>query len=274
MQLPSSLVKEFAKMTNDTPERKKESTVYGTVVKDGDNYFVRLDGSDILTPIDMAMDAEAGDRVIVMIKDHKAVITGNITSPASARKNTYIKTINDTLLLYGLDAVGIRSDSQVNDDVYRAEVVVNTEDDDNPIVQIQTYKVGSTTNQRIFRVSMADGVLINGDKVNTNNDYYRVGTVTLKGKIRAGNVKTYSVNLTKVPSGYVLAGIFEPRIITPTTGEFTINNISWNSTAINVNIGNYELYEITFEIRLTWLALKVSASSNVGNEIINLPDDT
>lgn len=93
MDLSNDLISQFVKVTKvETP--KKEKTVYGTmVIKSDGKQYVKIDGSSTPepTPIDTTVDAANGDRVIVMIKDHKAVVTGNITSP-SARDSVLKKT--------------------------------------------------------------------------------------------------------------------------------------------------------------------------------------
>ena len=86
MRLPSNLISEFVKITNDREKEPKETTVYGNIVKNGDSVYVRLDGSNALTPVVTTTDALAGERVTVLIKNHTATVTGNITSPA-ARTN-------------------------------------------------------------------------------------------------------------------------------------------------------------------------------------------
>lgn len=83
MVLPSDLISEFVEVTNDKTEIKKETTVYGTVVVQGDSKYVRLDGSDLLTPISLMADVDDGERVAVMIKNHSAIVTGNISSPSA-----------------------------------------------------------------------------------------------------------------------------------------------------------------------------------------------
>ena len=83
MPLSSELVSQFVKITKDTKRTKVETTVYGTVVNYNGSKYVRLDGSELLTPVTMAVDAEAGERVIVRLKNHTATVTGNITSPAA-----------------------------------------------------------------------------------------------------------------------------------------------------------------------------------------------
>lgn len=83
MYLPKNIISEFVKITNDQPKEKAETTVYGRIVKNGGNVYVRLDGSDILTPVTTTTDTLAGERVTVLIKNHTATVTGNITSPAA-----------------------------------------------------------------------------------------------------------------------------------------------------------------------------------------------
>ena len=82
MSLSSELISQFVKVTKDDTKVKKETTVYGTIVYDGKPY-VKLDGSDLLTPISTTTNVKDGERVTVMIKDHTATVTGNISSPSA-----------------------------------------------------------------------------------------------------------------------------------------------------------------------------------------------
>lgn len=84
MPLSSDLISQFVKATNDTVKREKETVLaYGTTVGLGDNIYVRLDGSDLLTPITSTVNVRPDERVTVMIKNHTATVTGNLTSPSA-----------------------------------------------------------------------------------------------------------------------------------------------------------------------------------------------
>lgn len=83
MKLSNDLISQFVKNTADKDTTKKETTVYGTVVKQGSNIFAKLDGSELLTPVSSTTVVKNGERVTVMIKNHTAVITGNISSPSA-----------------------------------------------------------------------------------------------------------------------------------------------------------------------------------------------
>lgn len=87
MELSKELIKSFAKITNDKSSEKKDSFVYGTARKSGTNLYVKFDGSDIYTPVSSVVDVENENRVMVMIKNHQATITSNITSPAVNNTN-------------------------------------------------------------------------------------------------------------------------------------------------------------------------------------------
>ena len=85
MALSNELAKLFAKTTNDNNNTNKtEATVYGTIVDNDGTKFVKLDGSEVLTPIKTTASVKNGDRVTVMLKNHTAMVTGNITTPSAS----------------------------------------------------------------------------------------------------------------------------------------------------------------------------------------------
>lgn len=93
MGLSSDLISQFVKITNDTNKSKKETTAYGTVVDHNGGTYVRLDGSDLLTPMTKTVGVKDGDRVTISIKDHTATVTGNISSPSAS--SSELKAVDD-----------------------------------------------------------------------------------------------------------------------------------------------------------------------------------
>ena len=84
MALSNDLISEFVKATNDNKsETKKETIVYGTTVEYKGETYVRIDGSDLLTPVTATANTKPGERVTVMIKNHTATVTGNLSSPSA-----------------------------------------------------------------------------------------------------------------------------------------------------------------------------------------------
>lgn len=88
MALSTDLISQFVKVTKDETKDNKGSTVYGEVVKHNGKDYVKIDGSDLLTPISSSsIVVDDGERVAILIKDHNATVTGNITSPAGTDKS-------------------------------------------------------------------------------------------------------------------------------------------------------------------------------------------
>jgi hypothetical protein len=83
LSLSNDVVSQFAKTVNGKNKEKTESTVYGTVVIYGGQRYVKMDGSDLLTPCDTTVSANEGERVTVLVKNHTATINGNLSSPSA-----------------------------------------------------------------------------------------------------------------------------------------------------------------------------------------------
>ena len=103
MALSTELISQFAKITKDKETSKKETTVYGTIAEYAGRKCVKLDGSDLYTPVMTTVEAEVGERVTVLLKNHTATVTGNITSPAVRTETVRIIVDNVTGLEQVLD---------------------------------------------------------------------------------------------------------------------------------------------------------------------------
>ena len=132
MNISDNVISQFAKMVNANNKKAKvESTMYGTaVIKDGKTY-VRLDGSELDTPVITTADIQNGERVTVLIKNHEAIVTGNISSPAARTDDVQyignveglinglqqsVDDINGSLSTHREDIDNLqRSDSDIND---------------------------------------------------------------------------------------------------------------------------------------------------------------
>ena len=86
MALSSDLASQFAKVTNDSSRNTNGTKLYGTIAMlgEGENEipYVKLDGTEELTPISRTVEVAEGDRVEVMIANHSATVTGNLTDPS------------------------------------------------------------------------------------------------------------------------------------------------------------------------------------------------
>lgn len=101
MGLSKDLVSQFVKSTHDNNTTKTESTLNGTVkiVGEGANAvtYVRLDGSNVDTPVSSSTEVQNNERVTVSLKDHQATIIANNSNPATTTTGSTITGINNTL---------------------------------------------------------------------------------------------------------------------------------------------------------------------------------
>ena len=134
MALSHEVVSQFAKLVDNKPKKDEGVTVKGTYKIIGDIEYVQLDGSDVLTPVESTVEAKTGERVQVLIKDHFATVTGNISSPAARSKdvrdlaNTVdeqgntIQQMDNTIIQQGNSII------QMNTSINQHETTINQHD--------------------------------------------------------------------------------------------------------------------------------------------------
>lgn len=93
MNLSQDIITAFAKITNDNKKNNKETILYGTTVIQNGTRYVQIDGSNELTPVQSTAVIRSGARVTIMLKDHQAVVTGNLTDPSASSED--LGNVND-----------------------------------------------------------------------------------------------------------------------------------------------------------------------------------
>lgn len=83
MSLDKKVIKDFVDAVNKKEETKTPTILTGTVHREGGTVYVKIDGSESLTPVSTVINVENGERVTLTIENHKAIITGNLSSPAA-----------------------------------------------------------------------------------------------------------------------------------------------------------------------------------------------
>lgn len=125
MSLSNELISQFVKTINDEQTSRTKTNAQGTVVYDG-RLYVRLDGSELLTPVTTSVSVNDGDRVTVSIENHSASITKNMTDPSasSAKVNELGTTIDEFEIITAnmvttdqLEAQIARIDTLVTDNI-------------------------------------------------------------------------------------------------------------------------------------------------------------
>lgn len=183
MELQDELIKSFTKAINQTGgEKSSEKTVYAEVTgidNDSGIVFIKIDGSELETPVTSMVKVGVGDRVFATIKDHSVVITGNISWPSLTRiENLYMTMTADGLVIGMLDdennPVGYRvliSPSSTTPGVYII-------DDQNQIVSTfgTTIKLGKTGSYQAELTGSGMNVLDpSGNAIATYGSEIRIG---------------------------------------------------------------------------------------------------
>lgn len=84
MALSQTTLKQFAKAVTPPKQKSEGTTVTGTAKEYDGGMYVQIDGSEQLTPIaSSTAGIKDGDRITVLVKDHKVTATGNISLPAT-----------------------------------------------------------------------------------------------------------------------------------------------------------------------------------------------
>ena len=157
MPLSNDLISQFVKITKDKTKDTSETVVYGTVqdskAPNGLNY-VKIDGSDLLTPVLATTVVSPDDRVTIMIKNHSAVVTGNLTSPAPR--------VGDTLDISTLNAQIARIDTlETVDTEIQGKLIAN-------IADINSLKTNTATISGILDAAKADITTLKADTATIN----------------------------------------------------------------------------------------------------------
>ena len=226
MGLSNELIESFVKIANDDSNKKKaDTTVMGTVVKYNDKDYVKLDGSELLTPVDSTIVSQNGDRVMVLIKDHTATITGSTSSPSASNKD-----LNDTKTEIG---------SKISEfEIVIADKVSTKEFDsekgriDDLLAENVRIKEKLTATEADIGELTADNVTINEQLTAANASIENLNTKKLDAEVAdltyatTDNLNATNASVNNLTSNY---GEFKELA----TNKFTANEAAINSLETN-----------------------------------------
>lgn len=238
MPLTHELISQFVKVTNDKKtETRKETTAYGTVVTQNNIKYVKLDGSDELTPVNTNVVIHENDRVMVLIKNHTATVTGN-----ESRKANQSSTKNNNNEYITLDDL---AEGQVTraefDDLYAAhlEVQGKLEAEDGIIKTLESnsaYIKELSSDKGIIASLRAEDVKIN-ENLTANTAY--IETLSAEDGIIA-NLQAKDVEI----EGNLTSHIADFDILDADVAEFKIATAD-NFTSVNAKIEKLETDSLT-----------------------------
>ena len=237
MSLSYDLISEFVKITNDKKENTKEGIVYATVVNTSGEKYVKIDGSDLLTPIDTTAGIEDQERVTVMIKDHKATVTGNITSP-SVGKSTVNKVVGTVV-----DENFVIVNSEIENLIAKNSYLENVYAENSTIVNSKIENLEATDSRIedsvIENFTVIDGV-VQGLKATTadiellNANVANIKTL-INGNLTSDNILAFKITSEKVTVED--AFIKDAMIDTISAGKINAGKINTNSVSIGSEDG-------------------------------------
>lgn len=183
MALSNQLASQLAKVINADKDEDKAVTVKGTYKSIGSVNYVQIDGSDILTPVDMLVDAEDGERVTVEIGDHDATVTGNISSPMARSKD--VSDLADTVDEYGntiqqMDNTIIQQNNsiiQINNSINEQNNTINQHENKINEFNDTIISMNNTINEQGNTIQLINNdISAQGDKITSMNN-----TITEQG---------------------------------------------------------------------------------------------
>lgn len=220
MDLSKEIIQQFIDVTTQDKEVQNGVTLYGTIKTQGSEKFVMLDGSDQLTPIKSTTFVSDGERVTVMIKNHQAIVTGNITSPAARQPD-----VDDT----------------VGDKISEYDVIITK------TIEAQDAKIGDL---------VAQNVEITGDltAVNGTIEQLKSENVEITGKLDANEAEIKKLKTDKLDAD--TADIKFATIENLKATNIEVNTIKGNHAdfaelttqkfeAVNANIQNLEVNKLS-----------------------------
>lgn len=232
MGLSDQLISQFVRITNDTTKKKQETTVFGTIENQNGTKYVKIDGSEILTPISSTTTAEPGDRVMVMIKNHTATVTGNLTNPSvsSATVTNIGNKITEFEIAIGgkadveeLNAQSARIDIlssdyiTVKDTLTAANADIDSLKTDNVVVKDGLSAANASITKLEAENANITGVL---NAASADIDSLQADNAVIRNELVATNAKIDKIVTTDITAEYLEANYVQAALLEAKVGEF------------------------------------------------------
>lgn len=178
MSLSNELLSQFVKTLNDEQTPKAKTDMKGTVVYDG-RLYVRLDGSELLTPVTTCVSVKDGDRVTVSIENHSASITKNMTDPSAS--SLKVKELGTTIDEFEIITANTVTTDQLEAQIARIDTLVT----DNVTIRKELNAVTAEIDTLV-----AEDVTINGELTAAKAEITKLETEKLDAKVAEATYAT------------------------------------------------------------------------------------
>lgn len=253
MALSVNVLREFVKEATKDTSVKSGETLKGTITKSGDTLYVKLDGSDQLTPYaSSTAGVKAGDRVVVQVKDHSLTVLGNTSDVAfTASEGAAVK---ESIL----EVNQLVADSVKTENLEAAQGYIKQLTSDQ--ATIDKLKAGEVTIDELTAEDVAAGT-ITAEEAKVINFYASSGSfdsliadnITVKD-ITGGTAKFDNVTTIFTKSGQIEAGYGEIKKLLSDeatieklkSGEITVDDlIAQELEAGNIDAETAEIVKLT-----------------------------
>lgn len=243
MGISEDLLLELVKTTsNDEVTSNNDDLLHGTVVEYGGNKYVKLDGSDLLTPVNNTAVIKDQDRVTLTIKNHIATILGNLTSPSAS--STDLSELGNTVTEFGtVVAHSLVSDEiqtiSAKIDLIKAQLIQSTVITTEELIAINA-RIDSIKSDYIDtdRLTAIDIDAVNGKFDNLSADLintYGIETTILDAvNANISFLKSYSAEFTYVSAVKAQVKDLQVNKLSTDSAEINYANIDF----ANVNLAN------------------------------------
>ena len=208
MSLSDDIISQYVEVNAEEKE-KKEETLLGKIVSYNGKQYVKLDGSDQLTPIASTSSVDADDRVTVLLKNHSAIVTGNLSYPSA--KNSKMTEISDkvdefgNILAYSITTENIDAINAYFENL--TAITANYENMEAVNAEIERLKA---TYANLDHVTAEDVEALNADIENLRATFVNATNISAEdlnaANAEINNLKAYNANFTYV-SADVLSAI-------------------------------------------------------------------
>ena len=268
MALSQDLVSQFAKLANNDNTENNGTIIKGTYRNINGVDYVQLDGSDILTPVDLMVEADTNDRVQVLIKDHIATVTGNITSPSANSKSVNdlkdevdehgntIKQLDNSITQQGNSIIQIENNvNQQGNTINQHNNLINQHGDQivsiNNTILAQGNAIEANNNSIIAQGNLIDSmnntITQHGNNINQmNNTISQQGnTISQQGNTiqQQGNTITeFGSNITILNSAFAIVDGRITGLSQAVVDELVTQNL--NAIYANIDFSNIQIAAI------------------------------
>lgn len=221
MALPIDVINQFCDTVVVKENRPAESVVMGTTVKYNGAICVKIDGSDQITPVASTSVVKENQRVQVLIKNHQATITGNLSDPSASGET--VKSHGNKITEMDIVIAGKVDTGELNAQIGRIDTLVS------------------------------DNVTIrnNLDAANANIKNLQADNVTINGTLTANKADIDSLKAKKIDAEVVEANYATIKNLEATNADIRNLKVDYgdfkNLTTENFNATNASIKNLQAE---------------------------